>query len=155
MSRNKKGRRKGGRVRIALSTFEYDRNLIGGAGIYALELSRWLAPLCHLSVHSCGAYQTPPDAFAAAWFGAGVPNVRYRQLPRLLSGHGVAAFYYYALAHEPFEECDVHLINDLSQGVAIHRNAPLVQILHHLPSSELKESPLLRSHITLTLSAAL
>ena len=142
-------------MRIALSTFEYDRNLIGGAGIYALELSRWLAPLCHLSVHSCGAYQTPPDAFAAAWFGAGVPNVRYRQLPRLLSGHGVAAFYYYALAHEPFEECDVHLINDLSQGVAIHRNAPLVQILHHLPSSELKQLPLSKSRIAITMLAAL
>jgi glycosyltransferase involved in cell wall biosynthesis len=81
--------------------------------------------------------------------------VRYRQLPRLLSGHGVAAFYYYALAHEPFEECDVHLINDLSQGVAIHRNAPLVQILHHLPSSELKQLPLSKSRIAITMLAAL
>ena len=142
-------------MRIALSTFEYDRNLIGGAGIYALELSRWLAPLCHLSVHSCGAYQTPPDAFAAAWFGAGVPNVRYRQLPRLLSGHGVAAFYYYALAQERFEGCDVHLINDLSQGVATHRNTPLVQILHHLPSSELKQLPLSKSRMAITMLAAL
>jgi len=142
-------------VRIALSTFEYDRNLIGGAGIYALELSRWLEPLCQLTVHSCDAYQTPPDAFAAAWFGAGVPNVRYRQLPRPLRGHGVAAFYYYALAHEPFEGCDVHLINDLSQGVAVHRNAPLVQILHHLPSSELKQLPLSRSRIAITLLAGL
>jgi glycosyltransferase involved in cell wall biosynthesis len=142
------------RVRITLSTFEYDRNLIGGAGIYALELSRWLAPLCQLTVHSCDAYQTPPDAFAAAWFGAGVPNVRYRQLPRPTRGHGLA-FYYYALAHEPFDGCDVHLINDLSQGVAVRRDAPLVQILHHLSSSELKQSPLLRSRITLGLLARL
>ncbi|MGB7902604.1 MAG: glycosyltransferase family 4 protein [Halobacteriota archaeon] len=141
-------------MRIALSTFEYDRNLIGGAGIYALELSRWLAPLCQLTVHSCDAYQTPPDAFAAAWFGAGVPNVRYRQPPRHLRGHGLA-FYYYALAHEPFDGCDVHLVNDFSQGLAVHRSAPLVQIVHHLSSSELKQSPLLRSHITLTLVAAL
>jgi glycosyltransferase involved in cell wall biosynthesis len=81
--------------------------------------------------------------------------VRYRQLPRPLRGHGVAAFYYYALAHEPFEECDVHLINDLSQGAAVHRNAPLVQILHHLPSSELKQLPLSRSRIAITLLAAL
>lgn len=142
-------------MRISLATFEYDRNLIGGAGIYALELSRWLAPLCHLTVYSCDAYQTPPDAFAAAWFGAGVPNVRYRQLPLLLRSHGVAAFYYYALAHKPFESCDVHLINDLSQGVAVHRNAPLVQILHHLPSSELKQLPLSRLRIAITLLAAL
>jgi glycosyltransferase involved in cell wall biosynthesis len=142
-------------VRIALSTFEYDRNLIGGAGIYALELSRWLAPLCQLTVQSCDAYKTPPDAFTAAWFGAGVPNVRYRQLPQPLRGHGVAAFYYYALAHERFEGCDVHLINDLSQGVATHRNAPLVQILHHLPSSELKQLPLSKSRIAITMLAAL
>ena len=142
-------------MRIALSTFEYDRNLIGGAGIYALELSRWLEPLCQLTVHSCNAYQTPPDAFTAAWFGAGVPNVRYRMLPRPLRGHGVAAFYYYALAHTSFEGCDAHLINDLSQGVAVHRNAPLVQILHHLPSSELKQLPLSRSRIAITLLAAL
>ncbi|MGZ4925736.1 MAG: glycosyltransferase family 4 protein [Halobacteriota archaeon] len=142
-------------MRIALSTFEYDRNLIGGAGIYALELSRWLAPFCQLTVQSCDAYKTPPDAFAAAWFGAGVPNVRYRQLPRPLRGHGVAAFYYYALARERFEGCDVHLINDLSQGVAIHRNAPLVQILHHLPSSELQQLPLSKSRIAITMFAAL
>jgi len=141
-------------VRIALSTFYYDRNLLGGAGVYALELSRWLAPLCQLTVHSCEAYQTPPDAFAAAWFGAGVPNVRYRHLPRPLRGHWLA-FYYYALAHEPFEGCDVRLMNDLSEGVAVHRKAPLVQILHHLSSSELKQAPRLRSHITLTLLAAL
>jgi len=147
--------RRGERVRIAISTFEYDRNLIGGAGIYALELSRWLEPLCQLTVHSCDAYQTPPDAFAAAWFGAGVPNVTYRQLPRLLQGHGVAAFYYYALAHEPFEGCDVHLINDFSQGAAVHHNDPLVQILHHLPSSELKQLPLSKSRIAITLLAAL
>jgi glycosyltransferase involved in cell wall biosynthesis len=140
-------------VRIALSTFEYDRNLIGGAGIYALELSRWLVPLCQLTVHSCNAYQTPPDAFAAAWFDAGVQNVRYRQLPRPLRGRWFA-FYYYALAHEPFEGCDVHLVNDLSQGLAVHRNAPLVQILHHLSSSELKYKPRLRSRFTLTLLAA-
>ena len=142
-------------MRIAVSTFEYDRNLIGGAGIYALELSRWLAPLCHLTVRSCDAYQTPPDAFAAAWFGAGVPNVRYRPLPRPLRSHGVAAFYYYAFAPTPCEACDVHLINDLSQGVAVHRNAPLVQILHHLPSSELEQLPLSRSRIAITLLAAL
>ena len=141
-------------MRIALSTFYYDRNLLGGAGVYALELSRWLAPLCQLTVHSCEAYQTPPDAFAAAWFGAGVPNVRYRHLPRPLRGHWLA-FYYYALAHEPFEGCDVRLMNDLSEGVAVHRKAPLVQILHHLSSSELKQAPRLRSHITLTLLAAL
>ncbi len=142
-------------MRVALSTFEYDRNLIGGAGIYALELSRWLAPLCQLTVFSCDAYQTPPDAFAAAWFGAGVPNVRYRQLPRPLRGHGVVAFYYYALAREPFEGCDVHLINDLSQGVTVHRNAPLVQILHHLPSSELKQLSVSRSRMAIRLLAAL
>lgn len=142
-------------MRIALTTFEYDRNLIGGAGIYALELSRWLAPLCQLTVQSCDAYKTPPDAFTAAWFGAGVPNVRYRQLPQPLRGHGVAAFYYYALVRERFEGCDVHLINDLSQGVAIHRNAPLVQILHHLPSSELQQLPLSKSRIAITMLAAL
>jgi len=142
-------------VRIELSTFEYDRNLIGGAGIYAMELSRWLAPLCHLIVQSCEVYHTPPDAFAAAWFGAGVPNVRYKRLPRLLTGHGDAAFYYYALANKPFEGCDVHLVNDLSPGVAVHRNAPHVQILHHLPSSELKQLPLSRLRVAITLLASL
>ncbi|MFZ0010655.1 MAG: glycosyltransferase family 4 protein [Halobacteriota archaeon] len=49
----------------------------------------------------------------------------------------------------------MHLINDLSQGAAVHRNAPLVQILHHLPSSELKQLPLSRSRIAITLLAAL
>jgi len=142
-------------VRITLSTFEYDRNLIGGAGIYALELSRWLAPLCQLTVRSCGAYQTPPlDVFAAAWFGAGVPNADYLNLPRSLSGHGEVAFYYYALTQKPPDGCDAYVINDLSQGVAPFRDIPLVQILHHMPSLELKQVPFSRKRVAITLLAA-
>jgi len=124
-----------------LSTFEYDRNLIGGAGVYALELSRWLGRLCELTVYSCGAYQSPPDAFAAAWYGTGAANVRYRRLPTFLQGHGIAAFYYYALSQYTPVGSDVHLVNDLSQGLAVRSDAPIVQILHHLPSSELEKSP--------------
>jgi len=36
----------------------------------------------------------------------------------------------------------VHLVNDLSQGIAVRSYAPIVQILHHLPSSELEQSPM-------------
>lgn len=143
-------------VRVALSTFEYDRNLIGGAGVYALELSKRLEQLCELTVYSCGAYQSPPDAFAAAWYGTGAANVRYRRLPTFLRGHGIAAFYYYALSQYTPAGSDVHLVNDLSQGLAVRSYAPTVQILHHLPSSELGQSPMgTWSRVAIGLLAAL
>ena len=145
----------GGAIKVAFSTFEYDRNLIGGAGIYALELSRWLGRLCELTVYSCGAYQSPPDAFAAAWYGTGASSVRYQQLPTFLRGHGIAAFYYYALSQHAPAGSDVHLFNDLSPGIVVRSNAPIVQILHHLPSSELGQSPMgTQSRIAIRLLAA-
>jgi len=128
-------------IKIALSTFEYDRNLIGGAGVYALELSRWLQKLCELTVFSCGVYQSPPDAFAASWYGTGAANVRYHRLPAFLRSHGIAAFFYYALSQKVPAGNDVFLVNDLSQGLAVHSDIPIVQILHHLPSSDLDKSP--------------
>src|SRR5674536_381342 len=124
-------------IKIALSTFEYDRNLIGGAGVYALELSRWLQKLCELTVFSCGVYQSPPDAFAASWYGTGAANVRYHRLPAFLRSHGIAAFFYYALSQKVPAGNEVFLVNDLSQGLAVHSDIPIVQILHHLPSSDL------------------
>jgi glycosyltransferase involved in cell wall biosynthesis len=143
-------------VKVALSTFEYDRNLIGGAGVYALELSRRLERLCELTVYSCGAYQSPPDAFAAAWHGTGATRVRYQYLPTFLRSHGIAAFYYYALLQHVPQGSDVHLVNDLSQGLAFRSASPIVQILHHLPSSELKTSPTsTRSRGAIRLLAAL
>lgn len=143
-------------IRIALSSFEYDRNLIGGAGVYALELSRWLERYCTLSVCSCAAYQTPPDTFAAAWYGRGAPNVTYKRLPRLLRHHGVMAFYYYALFQQRPKEGDVYLVNDLSPGVAPYRNQPIVQIAHHLSSSELSQpSVSTKARVGLTLLASL
>ena len=143
-------------IRITLSSFEYDRNLIGGAGVYALELSRWLERYCALSVYSCAAYQTPPDAFAAAWCGRGASNVTYKRLPKLLRHHGVMAFYYYALFQQRPKEGDVYLVNDLSPGVAPYRNQPIVQIAHHLPSSELNQpSVSAKARVGLTLLASL
>ncbi len=123
-------------MNIAFFSFEYNRNLIGGAGVYALELSRWLERYCTLSVYTCAAYSSPPDFFAAAWFDKGASHVRYKQLPRPLRRHGVLAFYYYALTRTNPCGCDALLVNDLSQGLAPRPDAPVVQILHHLPSSE-------------------
>jgi glycosyltransferase involved in cell wall biosynthesis len=143
-------------IRVALYTFEYDRNLIGGAGVYAIELSRWLQRLCELTVYSCGAYQSPPDAFAASWCGIGAASVRYHRLPALLRSHGIAAFFYYALSQKVPAGSDVLLVNDLSQGLAVHSDVPIVQILHHLPSSELEKSPTsTRSRVAIRLLAGL
>ncbi|MGZ4927636.1 MAG: glycosyltransferase family 4 protein [Halobacteriota archaeon] len=143
-------------IKIALSTFEYDRNLIGGAGVYALELSRWLQGLCELSVYSCGAYESPPDAFAASWYGTGAANVRYHRIPAFLRSHGVVAFFYYALSQKVLAGNDIFLVNDLSQGLTVHSNIPIVQILHHLPSSELEKSPTsTRSRVAIRMQATL
>ncbi|MGZ4919806.1 MAG: glycosyltransferase family 4 protein [Halobacteriota archaeon] len=128
-------------INIAFLSFEYDRNLIGGAGVYALELSRWLEQCCSLEVYTCSAYDSPPDAFAADWFDKGASNVHYRRLPRPLRRHGIVAFYYYALFRKNPRGSDVFLVNDLSQGIAPRRDVPIVQILHHLPSSERSHSP--------------
>ena len=143
-------------IKIALSTFEYDRNLIGGAGVYALELSRWLQRLCELTVYSCGVYESPPDAFAASWYGTGAANVRYHRLPAFLRSHGIAAFFYYALSQKVPAGNDVFLVNDLSQGLAVHSDIPIVQILHHLPSSEFEKAPTsTRSRVAIRTQAAL
>ncbi|MGZ4948626.1 MAG: glycosyltransferase family 4 protein [Halobacteriota archaeon] len=128
-------------INIAFLSFEYDRNLIGGAGVYALELSRWLEQCCSLEVYTCSAYDSPPDAFAADWFDKGASNVHYKRLPRPLRRHGIVAFYYYALFRKNPRGSDVFLVNDLSQGIAPRRDVPIVQILHHLPSSERSHSP--------------
>ncbi len=128
-------------IDIAFLSFEYDRNLIGGAGVYALELSRRLERHCALTVYTCAVYDSPPDAFAAAWFGKGASNVRYVRLPPLLRRHGIIAFYYYAFFGRIWRSHDVLLVNDLSQGVAAHRDVPTVQILHHLASSERDQGP--------------
>jgi len=128
-------------INIAFLSFEYDRNLIGGAGVYAIELSRWLERSCALDVYTCIAYDSPPDAFAAAWFDKGASNVHYKRVPTPLRHHGIVAFYYYALFQGNPRGSDVFLVNDLSQGAALHSNAPIVQILHHLPSSERNHRP--------------
>ncbi|MDD1721078.1 MAG: glycosyltransferase family 4 protein [Euryarchaeota archaeon] len=137
-------------------SFEYNCNLIGGAGVYALELSRWLERYCALNVYTCAAYDSPPDAFAAAWFDKGASNVHYQRLPYLLRRHGVIAFYYYALFRGNPRGSDVFLVNDLSQGVAPQPDVPVVQIVHHLPSSERSHSPSsTKARIAFTLLAAL
>ncbi|MGZ4912504.1 MAG: glycosyltransferase family 4 protein [Halobacteriota archaeon] len=128
-------------INIALLSFEYNRNLIGGAGVYAIELSRWLERSCALNVYTCIAYDSPPDAFAAAWFDKGASNVHYKRIPLPLRHHGIMAFYYYALFRGNPRGSDVFLVNDLSQGAAPHSNVPIVQILHHLPSSERNHRP--------------
>ncbi len=124
--------------------------------MYALELSRRLEQYCALNVYTCAAYDLPPDAFTAAWFGKGASNVHYTQLPSLLRCHGIMAFYYYALFREHPRGSDVRLVNDLSQGLARHPDVPVVQILHHLPSSERRHVPLgAQARIASTLLAAL
>lgn len=143
-------------INVAFLSFEYDRNLIGGAGVYALELSRRLEQYCALNVFTCAAYGSPPDAFAAAWFDKGASNVHYKWLPRPLRHHGIMAFYYYALFGENPHGSDVCLVNDLSQGLARHPDVPVVQILHHLPSSERIHGPLsAQARIASTLLVAL
>jgi MMP alpha-(1->4)-mannosyltransferase len=107
-------------------------------------------------VYSCGVYESPPDAFAASWYGTGAANVRYRRLPAFLRSHGIAAFFYYALSQKVPAGNDVFLVNDLSQGLAVHSDIPIVQILHHLPSSELEKSPAsTRSRVAIRAQAAL
>jgi glycosyltransferase involved in cell wall biosynthesis len=142
-------------VKIAFSTFEYDRNLNGGAGIYALELSTYLQRYCELTVYSLEAYQSPLDTFTAEWYGKGASIVRYKQVPRLLKNRrGFLPFYYYALFQAKVDECDVHLVNDYSQGVTAPGRKPIVQILHHLHSSDLKYRPGLRSRLAGRVMAA-
>lgn len=73
-----------------------------------------------------------------------------------MRGHGIAAFYYYALSRYTPAGSDVHLVNDLSQGLAVRSDVPIVQILHHLPSSELEKSPMsTRSRFAIKLLATL
>ncbi len=124
--------------------------------MYALELSRRLEQQCDLNVYTCAVYDSPPDAFAAAWFDKGASSVHYTQIPRLLRHHGVMSFYYYALFRKNPDNSDVFLLNDLSQGVARHSDAPTVQILQHLPSTEWSHRPSsTQARLAFTLLAAL
>ncbi|HXY87380.1 MAG TPA: glycosyltransferase family 4 protein [Candidatus Acidoferrales bacterium] len=123
-------------MRLSFFTYEYDRNLIGGAGIYALELTKWLADYGDLDVYSCEVYGAPPDIFKADWFGKGHGNVTYLSIPGFLRGHGVLSFFYYAAFQRRADRADVLLVNDFSLGLRSHPKEPSVQIIHHLPSSE-------------------
>ncbi|MGB8310392.1 MAG: glycosyltransferase family 4 protein [Halobacteriota archaeon] len=109
---------------------------MGGAGIYALELTKWLVDYCDLDVYSCEVYGAPPDIFKADWFGKGHGNVTYLPIPSFLRGHGVLSFFYYAAFQRSLHRADVRLVNDFSLGLNSRPGQPSVQIIHHLPSSE-------------------
>ena len=128
-------------MNILFCTYQYDRNIGGGATVYAIELSRELLKICDLEVSSCDKSYSKELSQMGTHMD-GIQNAKYIHIPDILQmdSSGLTTNLYYCIKQRSydFNKYGVCLFNDHSLAF-VKNKIPNVLVIHH-PVAALKSS---------------